>query len=108
MVLDATKNRLGDAAKVKLVVTAQPRVASQHAPSNTRCQKFRADLIISRRIDGPEQICRLDCEFEAARIKFSCRKFCAWALRSAERLQARKKKRGNDGSTKRFHSARLP
>ena len=54
MVLDSPKNRLGDAADVKLVVTAQPAIAAHHAPSNTCRQKLRADLIISRRIDRPK------------------------------------------------------
>src|SRR6266571_1266825 len=75
MVLDSAKNRLGDAADVKLIVTPQPAIAPYDAPSNTRCQKLRADLIISRRIDSPEQVSRLDRKFEAPRIKFSRRKF---------------------------------
>ena len=45
VVLDAAKNRLGHGAHVKLMVTAQPRVAVYHSPANPSRQKFSSNFV---------------------------------------------------------------
>jgi hypothetical protein len=52
VILDPAKNRFGDGADIKLVVTTEPHVPLHHPPTNPRSHKLRADLVILRRIDG--------------------------------------------------------
>ena len=46
MILDSAKNRLRDRANVKLVVTAQPRVAVHYSPTNPPGQEFSANFVV--------------------------------------------------------------
>ena len=51
VVLDSAKDRLSHRAHVKLMITAQPRIAVYHSPPNPPCQEFSPDFIAGRSID---------------------------------------------------------
>src|SRR5206468_12726599 len=51
VILDSAKDPLSLRAHVKLMVTAQPRVAVYHGPTNPAGQEFSSDFVAGRGID---------------------------------------------------------
>jgi hypothetical protein len=70
VILDPLENRFGNAAEVKLIVTAQPTITLHHAPADARRNKLCADLIIAGWIDDSEEISGLKRELEPVRVEF--------------------------------------
>ena len=51
VVLDAAKDRFSHRAHIKLMVTAQPRIAVYHSPTNPARQEFSSDFVAGRGVD---------------------------------------------------------
>src|SRR5262249_24099 len=101
MIFDAAKNRLGHQRQTKLIVTAGPVVGVVHPPANPPGDKLRPDLVAVWITEHPEQISRLNCNFESRGIeRLNLRLF----LSRKDRLNPNRHPQ-NSGA-KKFHLAR--
>ena len=92
VILDPFENRFGNAAEVKLIITAQPTITLDYAPADARRDEFCTDLIIAGGINDAEQVCGLERELKSVRVEFRCNRLGSWLCGSCERLRASEKK----------------
>ena len=104
IVFDAAKNRFRHGTDIKLIVTAEPRVAIYNSPSNPSCEKFSSDFVAGGRVDRTKKICRLNGKLKARRIKVAAPGFDLRFSSAAEKIKAIAEKQQDSRCAGVFHS----